>query len=156
MIPVYLNELIELSGWDPSQPRVPGGDPDGGQWTDDASHTGDWKPKGERPKVVDIPRTGDGMGHLRFDPIKGDGYEITPARYAKGKALVRVKDNAGYLTSAGTIADILAHGHVGYSNREKGYIMSPATAEKFQKYVIEGWHGNQFTREIRPPEKRAA
>jgi len=98
-----------------------------------------------------------GQTLLQFETIKGDGFEISPARYAKGKVLVRItKSNGDFMNRTGRVADIIGGGGRGYSNREKGYVMSPSQAEKFQRAVIEGWDASVITRELRPPEKLAA
>lgn len=156
-VPFYLSELIELSGFDPSQPREPAGGPGGGQWTSGgASGATDKDPPKTDDGVFAIPRHGDGMGRLSFTTIKGDGFELSPARYAKGKVLIRTEDDNGFMTRQGRLANKLGNGHAGYSNREKGWVVSPSAAEKFQRYVRDGWDANSFNGELRPPEKKAA
>jgi hypothetical protein len=98
--------------------------------------------------VIQIPRANE---RLHFDSIVVDNaFKIDPARYAKGKVIVQTPSDTGWKTRAGRLADTIARGN--YTNREKGYVMSPSQAEKFQKLFAEGWDASSFTRTLQAPQ----
>lgn len=148
-----LSEVLYVL-YDPNQPRDPGGE-DGGQWTSAASDAQvDEATKAIPPaSFTPIPREGDYHG-LKFEPIVGadpkDPFTIRPARYAKNKVIIHTPSADGWKTRAGRLADALSRGN--WTNREKGYVMSPSAAEKFQRAMAGGWDASSITGELRPPE----
>lgn len=86
---------------------------------------------------------------LVFAPIHGQGprpsdgdFHIHPARYAKGKALIQTPSPDGWKTRAARLAEAVGGR---WTNREGGYIVSPAQAERFQRLFAEGRDANAFT-----------
>ncbi len=87
---------------------------------------------------VVIPRTSDGMGRLRFDPVSSaDGaFTVRGARYAKGKVALSVNDNSGsYKGRTARLADAMGFRWV---NREKAYLGSPKQAETLARAYARG------------------
>lgn len=67
------------------------------------------------------------------------GFTVSPARYAKGKMLVRVHDSHdGLKGRASYLCDAL---NARYTHREGGYILSPAAAEKLIALYDAGYDG---------------
>lgn len=62
----------------------------------------------------------------RLVPVRG--FTVGPARYAKGKMLVRVTDNCDGLK--GRSSYLLNALNARYTHREHGYILSPGAVEK--------------------------
>jgi hypothetical protein len=76
-------------------------------------------------------------------------YTVHPAAYAKGKLLVRCPSSDGFKTRA---ARLIGDGLKGrWTNRESGYLASPARVEKFKRLYAEGWDGSFITGELLPP-----
>ena len=68
--------------------------------------------------------------------LSNPNYEIKPARYAKGKRLIKVdNETAG---KGRTERLIESFGSARWSNREKGYIVSEGVAKKFERAFKEG------------------
>jgi len=73
--------------FDPNQPRVPAGDPDGGQWTDEGGGTGGRLPSGslgdesERIRLAQARRGRGGSGYIQLG--NGQFAEPTPAQAAR-------------------------------------------------------------------------
>lgn len=65
-------------------------------------------------------------------------YTIAPARYAKGKVVVRCPSTDGYKTRAAYLAAAKGIGGK-YVGRSGGYTMSPSAAKKFERLYAEGW-----------------
>ena len=81
-----------------------------------------------------------------------EDYEIRPARYARGQTLVVCRsDGTGFKTRAMALCEAL-HGR--YTGRERGYVMSPTKAAKFEKLYAAGWSGNVVSGELIAPEER--
>jgi hypothetical protein len=102
----------------------------------------------------EVPR---GDGRLDFQPIAGGSTEgghgaflIQPARYSDGKALVQVPSPDGFKTRAGRLAGVVARNK--WTNREKGYVMSPAQAEWFQRLYNGGWDASPISDTLISPE----
>jgi len=76
--------------------------------------------------------------------------QISPARYAKNKMLVRAPSATGYKTRAARLADALKGK---WTNRERGYIMSKTKAEKLKKLYTDGWDADFYTGKLEPPKK---
>jgi hypothetical protein len=69
---------------------------------------------------------------MHFDDLAPN---FSPARYAKGKVVVQCPSKDGYKTRAARLAAALP----GYwSNRSKGYIMSPTAAAKLKALYAAG------------------
>ena len=93
-----------------------------------------------------IPRIAGMSGKLNFPMVIGGGaspqeggtYRIQAARYAKGKVLVQAPSTDGWATRASRVAEGVGGK---YTNREKGFIMSPKQAERFHQMVR---HGRDF------------
>lgn len=90
-----------------------------------------------------LPR---GKERLSFGAVRGDGYTILPARYAKGRVLVQAPGIGGWKSPAGCMAE-----HVGgrYTHREGGYVMSPAAAERMVALLRAGRVASPITGELR-------
>jgi len=94
-----------------------------------------------------LPEDVEGEGG---DSVRGNGtFTISKARYAKGQMIVRVKSLDGFKTRAGRIADAVSRGR--YSNREHGYIMSPAAAKRFRQHFDSGGDAAIMSRDLLPP-----
>jgi hypothetical protein len=77
-------------------------------------------------------------------------FTITPARYAKNKVLVQAHSDNGWKTRAARLIEGMGGR---YTNRERGYIVSAACAERFQQRYAEGWDASVITKElIAPPQ----
>ena len=88
--------------------------------------------------IIKLPR---GKTRLSFEPVQGDGYTITPAYYAKGVVLVQAPSTTGFKTRQARLASALGR----YVNRERGYILSPAAAERFMVLVESGADASAIT-----------
>lgn len=63
-------------------------------------------------------------------------YTVTPARYSKGMMLVRVEaDGSGMMNRAMRLCCAL---NARWTNRERGYVMSPKKVERLAKLLAEG------------------
>ncbi len=83
---------------------------------------------------------------LRPNP---DEYRITNARYAKDMMKVTAPAVDGLKGRAARLAHSIARGR--YSNREGGYIMSKAAAERFERLYAEGWDASFLSGKLEPP-----
>lgn len=78
-------------------------------------------------------------------------YTVSTTRYAKGQLLVRCPSPDGFKTRASRlIGDGLK---ARWTNREGGYIASPAKVAKFEKMYKDGWDASAITGELRPPKE---
>lgn len=75
-------------------------------------------------------------------------FTIGQARYAKGQVLVRIPNTSGFKTRAERLAGAL-RGR--WSNRERGYVMSPTKAKRLEKLYQEGWDAGLLSGELEPP-----
>lgn len=108
---------------------------------------------------IKLPRKGTGWRTdvLDFETITGgadgpDGcFTITPARYAKLKVIVRTTGINGLKSRACRLAGAINRGK--WTNRCKGYVMSPAQAEKFFRYYNSGWDASIFGQLQEPKQK---
>jgi hypothetical protein len=66
-------------------------------------------------------------------------FTVSPARYAKGKMIVRAPSTDGYKTQAGRIAEAVGGK---YSGREKGYVMAPTRAKLMEHLMDVGAEAN--------------
>lgn len=70
-------------------------------------------------------------------------YTIRPYRYAKGKVVVKTPPLRGeWRTRAGRLAATFGR----WVNRAGGYVMSPASASRFEEFYREGWDACTITR----------
>jgi hypothetical protein len=77
-------------------------------------------------------------------------YTISDARYAKGqKLVVAPSDATGLKTRAMRLLGALK---CRYTNRERGYVCSPAKALRFETLYQEGWDASYFSDELEPPK----
>jgi hypothetical protein len=67
--------------------------------------------------------------------MEGEFY-VGQARYAKGMMIIRPKAGTGM--GGGRVARLCQALKARWTNRENGYIMSPAKAEKLAKLVVTG------------------
>lgn len=75
-------------------------------------------------------------------------YAIAPARYAKGKMVIRpVADGSGYKTRAARLASTFGK----WVNRSGGYTVSAAAARRFERLYYEGYDASVITGELQPP-----
>ena len=92
--------------------------------------------KGRAPRAPKGPPKGR---RVKTEPYSAEGgdersgmYTISPARYAKGKVIVKAPGKGGFKTNVGSIAE---ESGGKYTNRERGYVMSPTQAKKFEMRV---------------------
>ena len=78
-------------------------------------------------------------------------YSVEPAKYAKGKLLVRFsKDGTGLKDRA---QRILFDGlNCRYTGRENGLIASPTQVARFEKLLAEGWDACSFSKNLVDPD----
>ena len=125
------------------------------------------KPK-PKPKSKPTPQT-TRVGSVELSPMANESsaefaarierakgrqgtYTIENARYAKGKKIVRTPgDGTGLKTRAARLAQAKGIGGR-WTNREKGYVMSPSAASRFEKLFREGWDANFMNDDLVPPE----
>ena len=65
-----------------------------------------------------------------------DEFYVGQARYAKGQMIVRPKGGSGM--GGGRVERLCQALKGRWTNREKGYVMSPAKAEKLAHLVVSG------------------
>lgn len=75
-------------------------------------------------------------------------YTISPARYSKGKVVVRCPSRDGFKTRAARLAEGL-RGR--WTHRAGGYVMTPAKAARFERLYAEGWDASCITGELEAP-----
>lgn len=81
-------------------------------------------------------------------------YTVSPARYAKGKLIVRCPSADGFKTRA---ARLIGDGlHARWTHRERGYIASPAMVAKFERMFAEGWDASSILGTLEAPEEKAS
>ena len=96
--------------------------------------------------MIKLPRKLDRFVHIGPLILKEDNYNIAPARYAKNQYIVQPFSNgSGYKTRGDRLC---CHLNGRWSNRERGYIMSAAKAEKFQTLYETGRDANSVTGEL--------
>lgn len=72
-----------------------------------------------------------------------DEFSIVPARYARGKLVIRTPSRDGYKTRASRLAgDGL---NLAYSHRSGGYTASPSQAERFRRLYFAGFDASWVT-----------
>ena len=77
-------------------------------------------------------------------------YQIGTARYAKGMKIVRITSDGPYKNRA---ARLIGDGlKARWTNREQGYIASPAKVAKFERLYAEGWDASYMTGDLEAPE----
>jgi len=76
---------------------------------------------------------------------------IWAARYAKRQVLIKCPSVDGFKTRAARLAEALKGR---YTNRERGYIMSEAKAEKLMRLYLDGWDATIMTGELIAPESQ--
>lgn len=104
---------------------------------------------GLQPDISDVLNCED---VVKRNPKEPD-YMITPARYAKGKMIIRpTSDGSGYKTRAARLAEAKGIGGR-WVNRSGGYTVSPTAARKFEKLYAEGWDASFITGELEPPRQ---
>lgn len=82
-------------------------------------------------------------------------YTITPARYAKGKMIIRPKsDGSGFKTRAARLAEAKGIGGR-WVHRSGGYTVSPAAARRFEKLYAEGWDASTWDGKMIEPKPAA-
>lgn len=106
---------------------------------------------------ISLPR---GKGRLTFDIVHHGrdvahnpegNWSILPATYASGKVVVQCPGYQGLKTRAARLAGAKGIGGR-YSNRSRGYVMSPAAAERFARLFFAGWDAGIFG-DLQPPEQ---
>lgn len=75
-------------------------------------------------------------------------YTVNPARYAKGMLLVRAASADGYKTRVARLLDALK---CRWTNRERGYVVSPSKLRRLERLLADGWDANFFTNALTPP-----
>lgn len=131
-----------VEAYNPDQPRVPAGSPEGGEWTTDG---------GAAPFSLDMTENDYGAiaGHTeKLTDHTGGEATLSKARYAKGMIAVRINDGGGMKSRAERIMDGLG---ARYSHRENAYILSPAKAERFVNLYRQGFDGSSFAGSLLPP-----
>lgn len=80
-----------------------------------------------------------------------DDYTVSQARYAKGMMLVRCPSDTGFKSRA---ARLIGDGlKARWTNRERGYIASPAKVRKFEQLHSEGWDASSIMGTLIPPDE---
>lgn len=79
----HLRVLVEKGGFNPDQPRVPGGNPEGGQWT-----RGDGSGQGRQPGIGDNGGPSLDLPDAPKDPLNDRGAKIRAAK-ALAKEIAR-------------------------------------------------------------------
>jgi hypothetical protein len=80
-----LRELLTKANFNPNQPRVPAGNPDGGQWTDDPSWTGGWgSDRSRRVRVAQVGGPGRNDPRILSDATPQDEWK-PGAQYAQNR-----------------------------------------------------------------------
>jgi len=78
-------------------------------------------------------------------------FTIGRARYAKGKMVIVCRsDGSGMKTRAMCLASAKGIGGR-WSNRCRGYVVSPSAAERFRKLYAEGWDASWWDGSLIPP-----
>jgi hypothetical protein len=93
----------------------------------------DLSPEEQEKYIKDHPHSDKAM-EKRKHAYHNPEVEISDSRYSNGSKIVRVKSETGYKTKGHDVAEELKGR---WSNREKGYIMSPTKALKFQKMMAQ-------------------
>jgi len=130
-------KLAYKYGFNPDQPRVPAGDPDGGQWTDESNAIA-------LPEIVVTPEDGDGGGEdisapyvqLAGDLPTGDSPELPEERPPKASdRTAALKLAARLLGPVVTVAKLAKYGAWFVSNAAQiiSYNDPPKTLEELQK-----------------------
>ncbi len=136
-------------------------------WGRSADELLDWaKSEGKTvPKGGPAPRRGSVRRTARRPAEKAErkappvpaepGYTIGDARYAKGQKLVKTVPSGTGLKSRAE--RLIGDGLKGrYTNRERGYVVSPAKAARFEEMYTQGWDASPILRELIPPDGHAA
>jgi hypothetical protein len=77
-------------------------------------------------------------------------YDISQARYAKGKFLIRIEHDGS--PEKRRAERLLTNGlNCRYTGREDGFIASPSQSARFEKLYAEGWDACFLTGELRGP-----
>jgi len=92
----------------------------------------------------------DAEGKLQDNFGKEPLVTVSKAKYAEGMFLVRAPSTTTFKTRAARLAGDGLKGR--YTNREKGYVMSPAKFEKFKKLYMDGWDASTVTGELERPK----
>lgn len=80
---------------------------------------------------------------MELNATPTEEYSIHPARYAKGKVIIRTPGRNGFKTRAARIAgDGLG---LSYAGRSGGYTASPSQAERFQRLYSAGFDASWVT-----------
>jgi len=79
----------------------------------------------------------------------GENFTVSDARYAKGQKLVRCTSKTSFKSRA---ARLVGDGlRARWTNRESGYVVSPAKLKKFERLYADGWDASTMTGELIPP-----
>ena len=71
--------------------------------------------------------------------VEARPFQVSEARYAQSMMLVRVtSDSSGVMTRAARLCRAL---RARYTNRERGYVMSPRKVERLRELYAAGWDG---------------
>lgn len=147
------------AGYDPNQPRVPRGEPGGGQWTDAGGSSGDSKPadtpEGDRaplritihPRPKDEESAGDG-GSVSEIPRLSDPPTVPEQEPETARALNQFAKEAAYWLARaalreaanpaiGTFINVLEAVYWGYKTYPyiKTYLDPPKTLDELQRAV---------------------
>lgn len=87
---------------------------------------------------------------VELDEFREDDISIEPARYAKNMMLVKAPSSTGFKSRGDRLAGALGGK---WTNRERGYVMSKAKAEKLRKLYADGWDAEFFGSTLVPPKK---
>jgi len=136
-------KLAYKCGFNPDQPRVPAGDPDGGQWTDESNAIA-------LPEIVVTPAGGDGSNaategldhlvQLAGDIPTGDSPEIPKERPSTSSDRTAALKLAAHLLGPTiTVAELAKYGAWFVSNAAQiiSYNDPPKTLEELQKAALE-------------------
>ncbi len=112
-------------------------------------------PAPRRGSVRRTARRAEKGGHKAPPAPAEPDYTIGDARYAKGQKLVKTVPSGTGLKSRAE--RLIGDGLKGrYTNRERGYVVSPAKAARFEEMYTQGWDASPILRELIPPDGHAA
>jgi hypothetical protein len=76
-------------------------------------------------------------------------YTTQQARYAKGQHLVRPVNSDG---TKGRAERLLCALNCRWTNRERGFVVSPSKLKRFEQFFADGWDACFFTKQLQKPE----
>ncbi len=146
---------LRKAGFNPNQPRVPAGNPDGGQWTDEGGNGGARNAAPENPSDQQVVNTPPGIGHNQGPPLE-DPPKIPPrppsklstfaktAAYRLASAIARLDKRVALFLAALQAASWVAQAYPSII----AYLDPPKTLDELRKnkgpgydqhHIVEQW-----------------